>query len=187
MNIFFSPVDTNNKSMVRIMDILLLCIKIFLVRILDVSLGTFRTIITVKGKSLYASLIGFVEVFVWFIIVREALNTDVDSIWIAISYSLGFATGTYIGSIISNRFIKGNFTVEIITANNKLDDGLRELGYAVTVLNVEGIDMDKDKYMLFLEIDSKSLNEIRNYVKKIDRNAFIVVTETKFVQNGFFK
>jgi len=180
-------VNNNNKSRVRIMDILMLCIKIFLVRILDVSLGTFRTIITVKGKSLYASLIGFVEVFVWFIIVREALNTDVDSIWIAISYSLGFATGTYIGSIISKRFIKGNFTVEIITVNNKLDDGLRELGYAVTVLNVEGIDMEKDKYMLFLEIDSKSLNEVKNYVKKNDRNAFIVVTETKFVQNGFFK
>ena len=75
------------------MELLLLCIKIFCVRIIDVSLGTFRTIITVKGKSLYASIIGFIEIFVWFIIVREALNTDVDSIWIAISYSLGFSTG----------------------------------------------------------------------------------------------
>lgn len=39
--------------------IYILCLKIFLVRILDVSLGTFRTILTVKGKTLYASLVGF--------------------------------------------------------------------------------------------------------------------------------
>ena len=42
----------------------LLCVKIFFVRIIDVSLGTFRTIITVKGKAIYASIIGFIEVFV---------------------------------------------------------------------------------------------------------------------------
>ena len=42
----------------------MLCVKIFFVRILDVSLGTLRTIITVKGKILVASLIGFIEMFV---------------------------------------------------------------------------------------------------------------------------
>ena len=41
---------------------LLLCIKIFLVRILDVSLGTVRTIMTVKNKNLIASIIGFIEI-----------------------------------------------------------------------------------------------------------------------------
>lgn len=88
------------------MDILFLCIKIFLVRIIDVSLGTARTIIMVKGKSLVASLIGFVEVFVWFVIAREALNTTESSLLIAFSYSLGFATGTYIGSIFLINILK---------------------------------------------------------------------------------
>ncbi len=169
------------------MSLLFLCIKIFCVRIIDVSLGTFRTIITVKGKSLYASLIGFVEVFVWFIIVREALNTDVDSIWIAISYSLGFATGTYIGSFISNKFIKSNFSFEIITSNMELVNILRNKGYAVTVFNVKGKDDQNDKYMLLLEIDNNALNNLRNIVKKIDKQAFVIVTETKFVQNGYFR
>ncbi len=168
------------------MELLFLCIKIFCVRILDVSLGTFRTVITVKGKSLYASLIGFVEVFVWFIIVREALNTDIDSIWIAISYSLGFATGTYIGSFISNKFIKSNFSYEIITSNYELVNILREKGYAVTVFNVKGKDDNNDKYMLLLEINNNSLNLLKNMVKKIDKQAFVIVTETKFVQNGYF-
>ena len=94
-----------------------LCIKIFFVRILDVSLGTLRTMITVKGKILYASMVGFIEIFVWFLVVKEALNTDQTSIWIAISYSLGFATGTYIVGLLSKKFISGNLSVQVITDN----------------------------------------------------------------------
>lgn len=173
--------------MVNIMEILFLCIKIFFVRILDVSLGTFRTIITVKGKALYASIIGFIEIFIWFIIVREALNTDIDSIWIAISYSLGFATGTYIGSLISNRFIKTTFSFEVITSNEDMVNILRDKGYAVTVLDVRGKDEKKNKYMLLLEIDNTVMGELKHLIRKIDAQAFIIVTETKYVQNGFFK
>jgi uncharacterized protein YebE (UPF0316 family) len=169
------------------MNLLLLCIKIFLVRIIDVSLGTFRTIITVKGRAIYASIIGFIEVFVWFIIVREALNTDIDSIWIAFSYSLGFATGTYIGSIISRKFIKTTFSVEVITSKIEMSDILRNKGYAVTELSVEGKDEKTNKYMLLLEIGNHSLNELKNLIKQLDKNAFTIVTETKLVQNGYFK
>ena len=169
------------------MELLVLCLKIFFVRILDVSLGTLRTVITVKGKSLYASLVGFFEVFVWFIIVKEALNTDETSIWIAISYSLGFATGTFIGSILSQKFITGNLSVQVITdkAYPNMVDKLRNEGYGVTVMDVEGKDVTKEKYMLFIEINNKSFNHLRHLVKSIDNNAFIVVNETKYVQNGF--
>ena len=169
------------------MELFLLCIKIFFVRILDVSLGTFRTIITVKGKPLYASLVGFIEVFIWFLIVREALNTDETSIFIAIAYSLGFATGTYIGGLLSKKFIKVNLTVQIITDNAYpiLVDELRNNGYAVTVIDVEGKDKTKEKYMLYIQITNKSLTHLQKLVKSIDENAFIVVNETKYVQNGF--
>ena len=37
--------------MVIKMNILLLCIEIFFARIIDVSLGTIRTVIVVKGKN----------------------------------------------------------------------------------------------------------------------------------------
>ena len=168
------------------MNILILCIKIFFVRILDVSLGTFRTIITVKGKAFYASLIGFVEVFVWFIIVREALNTDINSIWIAISYSLGFATGTYIGAILSNHFIEGTLSIQIITTKYNLVNIIRENGYGVSVLKVSGKDED-EKFMLLIEIKNKSLKHLRSIAHSVDKNSFFVVTETKYVQNGYIK
>lgn len=166
--------------------IFLLCLKIFFVRIIDVSLGTFRTIITVKGKAFYASVIGFIEVFVWFLIVREALNTDIESIWIAISYSLGFATGTYIGSILSKHFIEGTLSIQIITTKYNLVNVIRENGYGVSVINVNGKD-EEEKYMLFIEIKNKSLKQLRGLASSIDKNCFFIVTETKYVQNGYIK
>lgn len=168
------------------MEILFLCLKIFFVRILDVSMGTFRTIITVKGKSLYASVIGFVEVFIWFVIVKEALNTTETSIFIAISYALGYATGTFIGSKLSKKFISGNLSVQIITSKaTELSNALRKEGYAVTVIDVEGKDNSQDKYMLFIEINDKKLNNLQKITKQIDESAFMVINETKYVQNGF--
>lgn len=171
------------------MELLILCLKVFLVRILDVSLGTMRTIVMVKGKASIASLIGFVEVLIWFLIVREALNTDLDSIWIAVSYAGGFATGTYIGGHLSNTFIKGNFGVQVILSenNNKVVDTIRKEGYAVSVIDVKGQEQDKDKYMLFIEIDKRNFSHLRDLIKSLDEKAFVVVNETKMVQNGYFK
>lgn len=169
------------------MEILLLCIKIFCVRILDVSLGTIRTIITVKGKNFLASSVGFFEMLVWFVIAREALSNDATSLWIAVAYSLGFATGTYIGGVLSERFIKGTFSVQIVTsrANDELIDKLRQNGYGVSVIDVKG--KNEEKYLLFAEINKKELSNLKDIVKKIDNNAFIVVNEPRGVYNGYFK
>lgn len=170
------------------MELLFLCIKIFCVRIIDVSLATCRTIVTVKGKNIYAAMIGFVEIFVWFMIVKEALNTNETSIFVAISYAGGFASGTFIGGLLSQKFIKGNFGVQIITssANDLMISELRKNGYAVSVMRVEGQDTETQRYMLFIEIDKKKFDSLKRLVKSFDEKAFIVVNETREVQNGYF-
>ena len=168
------------------MELFLLCIKIFFVRILDVSMGTTRTIVVVKGKPFIASMIGLVEVFIWFMIVREALNSDAGGIWIALSYSLGFATGTYIGGMLSSKLIKGTLSVQVITDDSNLDEMLREEGYGITVVNAEGHDVSKKKYILFIEIDNSKLLALKENIKKLDENAFVIVSETKHVYNGYF-
>lgn len=170
------------------MDLFFLCLKIFFVRILDVSLGTIRSIVTIKGKIMVASIIGFIELFVWFVIVKEALNTDNNSIFIAISYALGFATGTYIGGIVSDRFIKGKLGVQIVLSSkdNELVKRIREEGFAVSVIDVKGKNWLDSKYMLFIQIDSDRYDDLTSLVKSLDKQAFIVVNETKYVHNGYF-
>lgn len=168
------------------MSLFILCIKVFFVRIIDVSLGTIRTIVTVKDKRLIASFIGFIEVLVWFLVAKEAISTDSNSIWIAVSYSLGFATGTYIGAFLSSKYIKGNFGIQVITNNLELVAILRKNGYAVSVMDVKGHE-NNNKYMLFIEIDKKDFNHVQKIIKQFDQKAFMVVNETKFVQNGYFQ
>lgn len=168
------------------MSLFLMCLKIFFARLIDVSLGTVRTIYTVKGKNFVASLIGIVEITVWFLVVKEALNTDNDSWWIVISYALGFSIGTYLGGVISGYFTKSKLGVQVVTSsrNKEMINEIRKCGYAVSVLDVYG--NHGTKYMLFIEIDGSKLRNLQLLIKKLDKKAFIVVNETKYVQNGYF-
>lgn len=160
-----------------------LCLKIFFTRILDVSLGTIRTILTVKGKHLLAGSIGFFEVFIWFVIVQEALST-ISSIWIAIFYSLGFASGTIIGGFITERFVKTPISLQIITTNTKMADFLYDHGYGVSQIKVNGKEGIRD--MLILETTDKHYKKLMSLIRLVDEKAFVVVDEKKYVHNGFF-
>jgi len=163
--------------------------KNILVRILDVSLGTVRMIMTIRKRLLLASLIGFIEILIWFLVVKEALSTDVTSIWVAVSYSLGFATGTLLGGLLSDKFIKGNLSVQVVL--QKQDDDIvntiREAGFAVSVVNVMGRDEEHMKYMLLMEINKNQFNQLSSLIKKLDPKAFTTVKETSYVLNGFIK
>lgn len=170
------------------MKILSVCMIIFFARIVDVSLGTFVTVLTVKSKRILATILGFIDVIIWFLVVREALTTDIKSIWIAISYALGYAIGTFIGTTLSNKLINGKMSMQVIIdkENENQINEIRDKGFAVSQVNCTGKDNAK-KLMLFIELDKKHLDDLKNTINEIDKNAFIVINETKYVVNGFFK
>ena len=168
------------------MELFSLCIKIFLVRTIDVALGTIGTIITIKGNRLISSIIGFIEAFIWFLVVKEALTTDLKSIWIAVSYSLGYSLGTYLGALVSKRLINTLMQIQVIIdkKNSKIIKILKEKGYALTAINIE--TENSEKYLLLIEIHDKRYNELINIIKNIDSKAFIIASENKYVINGYF-
>ncbi len=170
------------------MRLLSLCIIIFLARIIDVSLATFVTVLTVKGKRSIATILGFIDVIIWFLVVKEALSTDIKSIWIALSYAGGYALGTFIGTTLSNKFIKGKISVQVVINENDKDKVkiIRDKGFAVSQVDCTGKD-DVKKLMLFIEVDKKYLDALKKIINSIDENAFMIVNETKYVVNGFFK
>jgi len=171
------------------MTILLLCIQIFLFRIVDVSLGVVRTIMLVKRRPLLASFIGFVEVLIWFFIVRNALTYANTSIFVVFAYALGFATGTFIGGQLAKKFVRSKINVQVITSSR--DDNLlktiRGNGFPATVLEAMGGSEDKSKrYLLFIEINSREFNSLKNLVLSLDPHAFMFVNELTNSVNGFF-
>ena len=89
--------------------VLIICAKIFCFRIMDVTLGTVRMVLTVKEKTKSAAMVGFFEVFIWYSIVREALNATGPYLPIAIAYAGGFATGTYVGGRVARHSSAATF------------------------------------------------------------------------------
>lgn len=164
------------------------CLEIFFARIIDVSISTFRTMIMVKKKSFITPILAFCEVFIWFMAARKALNTEINSIMIPICYSLGYATGTYIGGCLSRRFIKNVNTIEVTTKRNnkKLIDTLRKKGFALSVLSLKDC-YQEPKDLILIEVKSRNTQEVVQLVKKLDKDAFIVVRDTKVVHNGYIK
>ncbi|HWQ50904.1 MAG TPA: DUF5698 domain-containing protein [Terriglobales bacterium] len=169
------------------MALLLLCIKIFCCRIIDVSLSTVRMILSVKGKTLWATIIGFFEVLVWFLIVREALNSSNGGLTLAVFYAGGFATGTFVGGKLAQRLIIGHITIQIITSRR--DDAMlaaiREAGYAISVINVNSSEFGSEKYLLIAEMKSSQQGKFKDLVRELDPTAFVMVNETKYVVGGF--
>lgn len=170
------------------MTLFYLCVKIFCGRLIDVSLSTLQTMFLVKGKRKLATIFGFIDVFVWFIVVKEALNTNIQSIWIALAYAGGFAAGTYLGSAISKHVISGTVGVQVITKNtkNKVINAIKESGFSATYVECKGIHEEDTNYLIGAQVNNKKLEEFKELITRNDPNAFITVTESKENLNGYF-
>ena len=171
------------------MELLFVCIKIFFARILDVTIATFRQNILLKGKCVIGSLLAFAEIMIWFLVAREALTIPIQSLWIPISYSLGFATGTLIGSLLSKHFIRGEVGVQIIIDEEKKDlvNSLKMRGYSINLLHLESGFNSVPKIMIFIEVSTKQLKKLEALIQKNAPDAFIVISDTKKVLKGIIK
>ena len=167
----------------------LLCIKIFFGRILDVSLATIRMVLTVKEKHFLSALCGFIEIALWFYIVREALSSSQSSVFIAISYAGGFALGTYLGGKISSFFINGFAEIHAIISKNlnETTEKLRQNGFGVSVIDVNSSVYSGKKYLLIIAVTLKDIKKVRDIIFSENKDAFIIVDESKHIHGGFFK
>ena len=169
------------------MELVLLCLKIFIARIVDVTLATFDTVLKVKGKRIQATIVGFLDVVIWFLVVKEAINTNLKSPWIVLAYAGGYAIGTFSGTTLCNNLIRGKVSVQVIISE-KLKDKvklIRDAGFAVTTIKCDGMN-NENKLMLLIETDNRNIKNLSSIVKSIDNKAFLIVNETKYVENGFF-
>ena len=165
-------------------DSAFLCLEIFIARILDVSIGVIRTVELVKDNTYRAVVLAFFEVLIWFLIAKEAVTTNELNILVAVFYSLGYATGTLLGSYLSKILIRGSVGVQVISSiiNNKNIEKIKKEGFGVSSLR-----LDNNKRMLIIEVNKKKLKRLIKIIQTIDSKSFITVSDTKFVSNGFVK
>ena len=159
--------------------LILTCLKIFIARILDVSLNTIRTTFVLRGKTTIVAIIAFLEITIWFLVARTALNTKLNML-IVLSYSGGYTTGTILGTIITNKYIKTNIEIVVISSIIKDINVIKKNNFGVSIL-----ESTNDKTVLLIETNKKRLDEITNLIKSIDGNAFITIKETRAIINGY--
>lgn len=176
MNFLLHNKQTNN------MNTLLTCLEVFIGRMLDVSIGSIRTIYLVKGKNYIACILAFIEILIWFFIAREILINKELNFFIITSYAGGYAFGTYVGGLINKYFVKGTLTAMIISTSSKdlLIKNLKDANFGVSV-----IPLEDDKNMLLIEFNKKYMKKLQDTIKRIDSHAFIIINETLNVQNGY--
>ena len=168
----------------------MICVTVFVARFIDVSLGTMRTYLSVKGKKTYAAMLAFVEALIWFLVVRTALSFEGAGVmFLPFAYAGGFAAGTLFGTMITDTFFNAFIRVQIITKekNDPLIKVLKDAGYGMTIMELQNTSDGIEKEMLILETKKKSLKALTELIEKTGENYFLTVNETKYVQNGIIK
>ena len=165
------------------MNILLQVLFIFFARIADVSIGTMRTILLVKGQRRIASVLGFFEVMIYLIV----LVGNVDKPVLILAYCSGYAAGNIIGSKIEERLSIGRLVVQVIVkeAMEELVGSLREAGFGVTIIEGEG--MEGKSYMLNIILDRKQMKKLYEIVDGCDCGAFITTMDVRASLGGYFQ
>ena len=151
-------------------------ILIFFARILDVSLGTVRTILVIGGHPWISSILGFFEVVIWVLAVGGVL-AYLTNPFALMGYAGGFAVGIIVGMLIERRIALGFRMVRAISpgAGANLSERLRELGYRVT--RVEGSGRDGPIELAYLILARRQVPKLQQEIATIDPRAFISVSQ----------
>jgi uncharacterized protein YebE (UPF0316 family) len=162
-----------------------LTLLVFFSRILDVSLGTLRIIFIGKGKRLLAPLLGFIEVFIWIVIVSQLVQ-NVSNIVGYLTYAAGFAVGNYVGLVIENRLALGTLTVRATVSQNSdaLIQDLKDSGYGVTSYHAEG--STGPVRVIHTVIKRRELGDVIDLIKENHPDGFYTVEEIRQVNEGVF-
>ncbi|HHZ18082.1 MAG TPA: DUF2179 domain-containing protein [Acholeplasmataceae bacterium] len=159
---------------------------IFFARILEVSLGTLRVIFVNKGHRRQAFILGFIEVTIWIFVASRVISGIAEEPLKAVIYSLGFASGVYVGSIIEERLAVGKVVIQIITGVDKgkeIAETLRHHGIGVTTFSGQGKDAEKTILMVFANRRNKK--SIIDTVSEVDPHAMVVSNEVATLKGGY--
>ena len=145
---------------------------IFLSRVLDVAMGTFRVQMIVRRKKLIAGVLGFFEVLIFILIVSKVIQ-DIGNWLNVIAYCAGFASGNIVGIYISEKISKEIISVGIISKDKWLgiEEKLREEGFGVT-RNV-GYGKDGEVQILKVICERNYFPKVRDIALEHDRKVFI--------------
>lgn len=161
---------------------------IFISKVIENSLATLRLIVVANGKKLLGAFLQFAIALVWVIVTgMVVVNLTKDPLKI-IFFALGSFVGSYCGSLIEEKLAMGDSMLIGITKKDNEDiltSAIRDLGYAVTVLEGNGFKQTSSVLMIF--VPRKKRNTVTRMIKNIDHKSMIVTEKIGIVHGGYTK
>jgi uncharacterized protein YebE (UPF0316 family) len=163
------------------MNIWILGILVFFARVIDVSMGTMRTISIVQGRTKIAFVLGFFEISMWLLVLSAVLQKIMHTPFLGIFYALGFSTGNVVGILLERRLAMGYTNLRIISSEygKQIADRLRAEGYPVTTFDGEG--KDGAVTLVYIACERKSLRQILDVVNEIEPKAFYITEQAGII------
>lgn len=163
------------------MNIWILGVLVFLARVVDVSVGTLRTISIIQGRTKVAFFLAFIETSVWLLVLSAVLPQVMNSPILGIFYAFGFATGNVVGIMVEKRLAMGYTNFRVITTKfaKEITNSLREKGFAVTTFEGEGKDGTVTE--IYVASERKNLHTLIKIVKEIEPDAFYIAEQAGII------
>ncbi len=156
---------------------------IFFARVVDVSLGTFRFIMVIRGHRMVATAVGFIESIVWILAVGGVIS-NLDQWYLVAAYAGGFAAGNWVGIWLESQAAIGTELVRAISRNseNLLAGTLRDNGYRPVRLTGSGAGGHPVDVVLVVARRRK-VPELVKLIHEADPNAIYTVSDIKTVHD----
>jgi uncharacterized protein YebE (UPF0316 family) len=159
---------------------------IFLSRLSDVTLATMRHIFVSKGLKRIVPIIGFFEVLIWLIAMRQIMN-HVDNVVNYFAWAAGFSAGTILGMYIEEQLALGQQVIRIITNQDVADLqlALKQADFGLTIIDGHG-STGADVKVLFMVIKRKEFETVTTIIHQHLPNAFYSVEDVRSYHAGVF-
>lgn len=157
---------------------------IFTLRLCDVTLGTLRAILVVRGIRTIAACVGFIETCVWLFAIQHVL-THLNNGWNLLGYSLGYAAGILMGAAVEERLGFGfvNFQIVSKSKTRPLLDRLRLSGFGATTM-AANVYLSNVSYIR-VTTPRKRIDELKEIVHAEDPESFITIEDIRHVRGGY--
>jgi len=176
-----------SRTMTLSTHALLIAFGILCLRICDVSIGTVRTLFTIRGYRLVSFCLGVVESGIWIFAISRVMKyiDRGESPLNIVGWAFGFATGTVVGITLEKWIGSGTVLVRVISRNHaiRLKEHLHSEGFGVTA--VQGQGYGGNVLVIFVVAPRRREGDVLGAIRFVDPEAFITVEPVNRAFGGY--
>lgn len=159
---------------------------IYVVKTIEVTISTMRIILIQRGFRKLGTLLAFIEVLLWVFVAASVVQNINEAPVKAIVYSIGFATGVFLGSLIESKLAFGHVLVQVISsepASTNIVEMVRSRGSGAT--EIDGKGLNTSRKVLLVYVERSETTDMLSSIRSIDPKAVVGVSDVNNLSGGY--